>query len=66
MSARREPRLVREDNTDQIQNQLVTFAENVKKGESNPKGGARFVAIMGDGSAQFLERVDDRLNKLGA
>ena len=57
---------VREDNTDQIQNQLVTFAKNVKKGESNPKGGAHFVAIVGDGSAQFLEGVDDRLNKLDA
>ena len=58
--------LVREDNTDQMQNQLVTFAEGVKKGESNPKSGAHFVAIMGDGSAQFLKGVDDRLNKLGA
>jgi OOP family OmpA-OmpF porin len=49
--------LVREDNTDQMQNQLVTFAEGVKKGESNPKNGAHFVAIMGDGSAQFLKGV---------
>jgi outer membrane protein OmpA-like peptidoglycan-associated protein len=57
--------LVREDNTDQMQNQLVTFAEGVKKGESNPKDGAHFVAIMGDGSAQFLKGVDDRLSKLG-
>jgi OOP family OmpA-OmpF porin len=57
--------LVREDNTDQMQNQLVTFAEGVKKGESNPKDGAHFVAIMGDGSAQFLKGVDDRLGKLG-
>jgi outer membrane protein OmpA-like peptidoglycan-associated protein len=57
--------LVREDNTDQMQNQLVTFAEGVKKGENNPKDGAHFVAIMGDGSAQFLKGVDDRLGKLG-
>jgi OOP family OmpA-OmpF porin len=57
--------LVREDNTDQMQNQLVTFAEGVKKGDSNPKEGAHFVAIMGDGSAQFLKGVDDRLGKLG-
>jgi len=56
--------LVREDNTDQMQNQLVTFAEGVKKGEQNPKDGAHFVAIMGDGSAQFLKGVDDRLGKL--
>ena len=57
--------LVREDNTDQMQNQLVTFAEGVKKGDSNPKEGAHFVAIMGDGGAQFLKGVDDRLGKLG-
>lgn len=57
--------LVREDNTDQMQNQLVSFAEGVKKGESNPSEGAHFVAIMGDGSAQFLKGVDDRLMKLG-
>ena len=57
--------LVREDNTDQMQNQLVAFAEGVKRGESNPKAGAHFVAIMGDGSAQFLKGVDDRLGKLG-
>jgi outer membrane protein OmpA-like peptidoglycan-associated protein len=58
--------LVREDNTDQMQNQLVAFAEGVKRGESNPKDGAHFVAIMGDGSAQFLKGVDDRLGKLGS
>lgn len=57
--------LVREDNTDQMQNQLATFAEALKKGESNPKSGAHFVAIMGDGSAQFLKGIDDRLTKLG-
>lgn len=57
--------LVREDNADQMQNELVLFAEGVKKGESNPKKGAHFVAIMGDGSAQFLKAVDDKLVKLG-
>lgn len=57
--------LVREDNTDQMQNQLVTFAEALKRGEDNPKSGAHFVAIMGDGGAQFLKGLDDRLTKLG-
>jgi len=57
--------LVREDNTDQMQNQLVTFAEGLKRGEKNPKEGAHFVAIMGDGSAQFLKGTGDRLSKLG-
>jgi outer membrane protein OmpA-like peptidoglycan-associated protein len=57
--------LVREDNADQMQNELVVFAEAVKKGDPNPKKGAHFVAIMGDGSAQFLKGVDDKLAKLG-
>jgi outer membrane protein OmpA-like peptidoglycan-associated protein len=57
--------LVREDNTDVMQNELVSFAESLKKGESNPKKGAHFVAIMGDGGAQFLKGVNDKLDKLG-
>lgn len=57
--------LVREDNTDQMQNELVVFAESYAKGEKNPEKGAAFVAIMGDGSAQFLTGVNERLKKLG-
>ena len=58
-------KLVREDNTDQMQNLLVTFAEALRKGEANPRTGAHFVAIMGDGSATFLKALNDRLSKLG-
>jgi OmpA-OmpF porin, OOP family len=57
--------LVREDNPDQMQAQLVTFAEAYKNGQDNPTQGAHFVAIMGDGSAQFLQGVNDRLVKIG-
>lgn len=53
--------LVREDNTDQMQNELVSLGESLARGESDPKKGAHFVAIMGDGSAQFLKAVDDKL-----
>jgi outer membrane protein OmpA-like peptidoglycan-associated protein len=59
-------KLVREDNTDQMQAQMLTFAEALKRGEANPKNGAHFVAIMGDGSAQFLKGLDDKLVELGA
>jgi outer membrane protein OmpA-like peptidoglycan-associated protein len=58
-------KLVREDNTDQMQAQMLTFAEKLAKGNANPKEGAHFVAIMGDGSAQFLKGLDDRLIALG-
>jgi OmpA-OmpF porin, OOP family len=58
-------KLIREDNGDNMQAQLVTFAEALKKGEANPTAGAHFVAIMGDGAAMFLKGLDDRLNRLG-
>src|SRR5256885_7655981 len=44
---------------------LATFAEGLRKGEDNPKGGAHFIGIMGDGSATFLKAVNDRLRKIG-
>ena len=58
-------KLIREDNTDQMQALLATFAEGLKKGEANPAAGAHFVGIMGDGSATFLKARNDRLRKLG-
>ena len=58
-------KLIREDNTDNMQGLLATFAEALKKGEPNPKDGAHFVGIMGDGSATFLKGLNDKLLKLG-
>ena len=57
-------KLIREDNTDNMQGLMVTFAEGLKK-EPNPSKGAHFVAIMGDGSATFLKGLNDKLTKLG-
>ena len=58
-------KLVREDNSDNMQALLVAFAEELKTGEKNPKKGAHFVGIMGDGSAAFLKGLNDKLRKLG-
>ena len=58
-------KLVREDNTDNMQAALVAFAEAFKKGEANPSAGTHFVAIMGDGGATFLKGLNDKLAKLG-
>ena len=58
-------RLIREDNTDNMQALLATFAEGLKAGEKNPAKGAHFVAIMGDGSAPFFKGLNDKLKKLG-
>jgi outer membrane protein OmpA-like peptidoglycan-associated protein len=58
-------KLIREDSTDNMQALLVTFAEALSKGEANPKAGAHFVIVMGDGSATFLKGLNDKLVKLG-
>ena len=59
-------KLIREDNTDNMQSLLVAFAEELKKGDKNPAKGAHFVAIMGDGSARVPEgRSTIALRKLG-
>ncbi len=58
-------KLIREDNNDNLISQLVTFGEAIKKGEAQPKAGAHFVGIMGDGSAQFLQGLNEKLLKLG-
>jgi OOP family OmpA-OmpF porin len=58
-------KLIREDNTDNMQALLSTFAEGLRKGDANPKDGAHFVGIMGDGSATFLKGLNDKLGKIG-
>jgi OOP family OmpA-OmpF porin len=58
-------KLIREDNVDQMQSLMLSFAEQLKKGEKNPDEGAHYVAIMGDGSAAFLKALNDALKKLG-
>ena len=58
-------KLIREDDTNNMQSQLITFAEALKKGDKNPSEGAHFIVIMGDGGAQFFKAINDRLDKLG-
>jgi OOP family OmpA-OmpF porin len=58
-------KLIREDDTNNMQAQLLTFAEALNGGEKNPSKGAHFIIIMGDGGAQFFKGVNDRLDKLG-
>src|SRR4030095_1527745 len=58
-------KLIREDNSDNMQAAMVALAEALKKGEAQPKKRAHFVAIRGDGSATFLKGLNDKLAKLG-
>src|SRR5258706_76843 len=54
-------RLVRQDDTSKMQEDLVTFANELKSGTPNPSKGAHFVSIMGDGSSTFRKEVNDNL-----
>src|ERR1051326_8379420 len=58
-------KLIREDDTNNMQTQLASFAEELKGGKANPDKGAHFIIIMGDGGAQFFKGMNDRLDKLG-
>jgi outer membrane protein OmpA-like peptidoglycan-associated protein len=58
-------RFIRQDDAEQMKNELLAFATELKKGEADPHKGAHFVAIMGDGSAQFLASLNPALARLG-
>lgn len=43
----------------------MAFATALSKGEKNPKAGAHFVTIMGDGGAAFIKPLNDSLRRIG-
>jgi OmpA-OmpF porin, OOP family len=57
---------VRQDDAEQMKAELLKFATEHRRGQAQPQGGAHFVAIMGDGSAQFLAALNPELARLGA
>jgi len=50
--------LTRQDDSNQMMNDLVAFAQDNSKG-------VHFVTIMGDGAAAFLQAINPRLAKIG-
>lgn len=58
-------KLTRQDDAVKMQEALVAFAQELKNGNPQPRNGAHFVSIMGDGSAVFLAAVNETLAKLG-
>lgn len=58
-------KFTRQDDVSKMQEALVTFATELSKGNPDPKNGAHFVTIMGDGGAAFLAGLNDALGKLG-
>ena len=58
-------KFARQDDNSKLQEALVSFATAVSQGDSNPTKGAHFCTIMGDGSATFLQGLNEVLKKLG-
>ncbi len=58
-------RLIRQDDGTKMREDLVAFATALHAGQAQPKDGAAFVAIMGDGSATFLQETNQVLRTLG-
>jgi OmpA-OmpF porin, OOP family len=58
-------KFTREDDVGKMQEALIAFATDLEKGNAQPRNGAHFVAIMGDGAAAFLKGLNDTLRRLG-
>lgn len=56
--------IIREDDGGKMQTELISFAKALKS-NPQPTDGVQFVAVMGDGSAAFLEGIRPELEKLG-
>src|SRR5690349_4584975 len=57
--------LSRQDDAEQMKAELLKLASGIKAGEAEPQAGAHFVAIMGDGAAQFFASLNPLLARLG-
>jgi outer membrane protein OmpA-like peptidoglycan-associated protein len=57
-------KLIRQDDTSQMQNDLIACAKELHDGADQCSSGANYVLIMGDGSGQFFAGVNPQLKKL--
>lgn len=55
----------RQDDNSKLQEALVTFATELSQGNAQPKKGAHFVTIMGDGGAAFIASLNQALMRIG-
>lgn len=58
-------RLLRQDDSTKMREDLAAFATALKAGQDDPSQGTHLVAIMGDGSATFLQELNNVLLRLG-
>lgn len=57
--------IVRQDDTNKMQEDLIACAKELAGGASSCSTGANFVIIMGDGAGQFAAGANAQLKKLG-
>ncbi len=57
--------IIRQDDTSQMQTDLIACAKEIHDGAQSCSSGANAVVIMGDGSAQFFAAINQPLKKLG-
>ena len=58
-------KLIREDDIGKRAEALAVFARELAAGTASPEQGAPFISIPGDGSAAFLQGLNDSLSRLG-
>lgn len=58
-------RFARQDDNNKLQEALVAFATELSQGNAQPKKGAHFMTMMGDGSAAFLQGLNTALRRIG-
>jgi outer membrane protein OmpA-like peptidoglycan-associated protein len=58
--------LSRQDDYGQMQRDIISFAQSLKAGNSNPSDGVHFVVIMGNGAPNFLEGLNNQLVRFGS
>jgi OmpA-OmpF porin, OOP family len=59
-------KMVWNDVTPKLAENLVAFATELSNGNSQPSNGAHFVSIMGDQAAGFIGPINKQLKRLGA
>lgn len=58
-------RITRQDDSGQMQNEQLAFASEYCKSGQEPASGAHFVTIMGDGAAQYLAPLNEKMSAFG-
>lgn len=57
-------RITRQDDTGQMQAEQLAFANGYCKDGAEPANGAHFVTIMGDGAAQYLAPLNEKMQAI--